>query len=260
LICTPAQLAALAADTSAWGTWQWYALAASIDMAATPDIVIGTSTNVFRGFFDGRGHTIANYHVTRTTDRVGLFGDAYARIERLGMTGVQVSGGAAVGAIVGTLEMGTVSDSYATGSVTGTLSFVGGIAGAPLGLLERTYFVGSVNAYSPGGLTGSDNCSGVPSCVVDSVTSSDITAPMGADRGGPICGECNQAVENPGDYYDSSRACINCAYVSTMGVQQGAPRTSQAALFDETMLPLSKWDFAMTWTANAGSAPTLRVH
>ncbi|MYC07556.1 MAG: hypothetical protein F4X57_10375 [Chloroflexi bacterium] len=118
---------------------------------------IGSNYSRFTGVFDGGGHTIANLFINRSTrDYVGLFGivGSSGKVRNLGLTGVSVTGAFAVGGLAGYNNSGTISASYATGSVSGTLQ-VGGLAGRNSGTISASYATGTVSGTGyPGGLVG----------------------------------------------------------------------------------------------------------
>lgn len=114
-------------------------------------------TSTFTGTFDGLGHTISNLTINRTTiDLVGLFGytGTGSAIRNVGLVGGSVSGMGFVGGLVGS-NTGTVSNSYATGSVSGSNNYVGGLVGNNQGIVSSSYATGSVSGGgSVGGLVG----------------------------------------------------------------------------------------------------------
>ena len=84
----------------------------------------------FGATFDGNGHTISNLFIDRSsTSNVGLFGraDSYSVIRNTGLLSVNVTGHDYVGGLAG-WNSGTITASYATGSVTGD-DEVGGLVG-----------------------------------------------------------------------------------------------------------------------------------
>src|SRR3546814_15771842 len=86
-------------------------------------------TTLFRSFtggFDGQGHAIGGLTIDRSSaDYVGLFGyQSAGTITRIGLIDGSVTGHYNVGGLVGYRYGGSVSQSYATGSVSGN-SFVG---------------------------------------------------------------------------------------------------------------------------------------
>ena len=117
----------------------------------------------FTATFDGNDKIIANLFIKNTAAvQVGLFGcvgGEGSRVERLGVRNVNVTGRDAVGGLVG-YSWGTISASYATGSVTAIGGGVssgraGGLVGYNSGPISASYATGSVTGnYSVGGLAG----------------------------------------------------------------------------------------------------------
>ena len=142
-----------------------FLLCADIDLSAytgTSFNIIGASwPNVFRGVFDGSGHTISNFTYSSTeTDFIGLFGyvdGGDAEIKNLGLIDPNVEAGTGnrVGLLVGRLSRGTISGCYAEGgSVSGSF-IVGGLVGFSWGTINNCYSTGSVSGTSAvGGLVG----------------------------------------------------------------------------------------------------------
>ena len=97
-------------------------------------IGVGSSETSFTATFEGNGHAIRNLFINRTTfledaGAAGLFGftGPPAVIRGIGLIDVRVTGLASVGSLVGE-NQGVISDSYATGLVSGT-THVGGLVG-----------------------------------------------------------------------------------------------------------------------------------
>ena len=115
----------------------------------------------YNAIFEGNGRTISNLFINRSAaDDIGLFGavDDSARIYRVGLEDVNVTGGNKVGALVGHSSGGRIRDSYVTGSVGGTTN-VGGLVGEAKSRSEirASYSRASVDASGgrAGGLVGS---------------------------------------------------------------------------------------------------------
>jgi len=156
-----------------------YALGSNIDATATSAWNAGTGfapvgnfTTQFTGNFDGLGHTISNLFINRpTTGNVGLIGCSGTAIQNVGLVGGSVSGAnnmangmtKFVGGLVG-INLGTVSNSYATCSVSGS-GQVGGLVGYNGGNISNSYATGNVSGSSSdpvnpvllGGLAGSNS-------------------------------------------------------------------------------------------------------
>jgi hypothetical protein len=137
----------------------------------------------FTGTFDGQGYEIGDLCIDRPDENgVALFGaiDVGGVIEKVEMVDGDVTGGCyCVGGLVG-MNIGTISDCYATGSVTGNYE-VGGLVGWNEGTVSNSCSTGSVsgeghvvgglvglnwygtvnNSYSTGNVTGSHQVGGL---------------------------------------------------------------------------------------------------
>jgi hypothetical protein len=128
-------------------------------------ISINTSPNSFKGTFDGNGHKITGLWINRPANEyVGLFGKiGDTTIKNLG---VEISGSVYghqfVGGIAGSLDGGTITNSYVSGSVASTgNSDVGGVVGGIAGYVHgasitNSYSTGSVSSsgHNVGGIAG----------------------------------------------------------------------------------------------------------
>ncbi|MEN6319660.1 MAG: filamentous hemagglutinin N-terminal domain-containing protein, partial [Syntrophaceae bacterium] len=148
-----------------------YALGKDIDASATSGWNSGagfapignSSTNSFSGTFDGLGHTITSLFIYRpNTYYVGLFGytGSSATIKNIGLSNSNITGAQITGGLAGNND-GTITNSYTTGSVTGTgwtapASDVGGLVGFNAGTIINSYSSATVtdNGNSDGGLVG----------------------------------------------------------------------------------------------------------
>ena len=125
---------------------------------------IGTSQHPFTATFKGNGYTISNLRVNRPdSDYIGLFAvidgsESDVVIEGLGLTDVDIVGGAHVGGLVGTNRAGDIRRSYVVGSVTtrgnGTSAMVGGLVGRNVaGFISESYAETQVKANLAAGLS-----------------------------------------------------------------------------------------------------------
>ena len=141
----------LGADIAASGTSTW-----NSNSGFSP---IGDITTLFTGTLDGLGHTISGLTISRTsTNLVGLFGytSTASVIKNVGLTSGSVAGQNYVGSLAG-FSLGTISNSYATGTVSGTSS-MGGLVGAlETGTITSSYATGGVSGATAGGLVGLQN-------------------------------------------------------------------------------------------------------
>jgi hypothetical protein len=107
----------------------------------------------FNGSFDGQGYEIRNLFVYRPDESwVGLFGASSGVIRNVGVLDCDVTGSQQVGGLAGTAH--TVSNCYATGTVTGD-DAVGGLVGwHTYGTVTNCYATASVTGNYAGGLVG----------------------------------------------------------------------------------------------------------
>ena len=126
---------------------------------------VGTTSSSFKGRFDGQGHTISGLYINRPSQNyVGLFGYGTTGISiaNVGLVGDTVSGMGYVGSLAGLISGGTVSNSYATGSVIGGSSggFAGGLVGQNNGVISNSFATASVRvgdkSGDDGGLVGAN--------------------------------------------------------------------------------------------------------
>ena len=149
-----------------------------------------TDNAPYTATFDGRGNTISNLYINRSTTFVGLFAflGTGSNLRNLGIEGGSVTGTGAtgglvggnfgiisacyatgnvsgtinVGGLVGSSSNGTISDCYATGVTTGTERNVGGLVGRNTATISACYATGDATgtANYVGGLVGWNNTGG----------------------------------------------------------------------------------------------------
>ena len=120
---------------------------------------IGTNLAPFTATFEGKGFEIRNLYINKPTqDYVGLFGYVSGTsmlINSVGVVNTYVKGYNYTGGLVGIQSGGTITNSYASGSVSGN-NYTGGLVGIQSGgTITNSYASGSVsgNNYT-GGLVG----------------------------------------------------------------------------------------------------------
>ncbi len=152
-----------------WATGVYIELGRDLDMSTvTGEIPIGTSySNTYQGNFDGKGHVIRNLDIDlSTTDYVGLFGYTYgATISNLGVEDASIKGDNQVGIFCGNNNVSTISDCYATGSVTGSGNNVGGFCGLNYFTISNCYATGNATGSSSvGAFCGCNNGGSISNC------------------------------------------------------------------------------------------------
>ena len=119
----------------------------------------------FSAKFNGNSHAIANLMINRSSaddGDAGLFGNTSGAITNLGVLNVNIIGRSSVGGLAGS-NSGTITNSYATGTVKGSSSndSVGGLVGLNSlrsGTIGNSYAMGKVSGpgANVGGLVGSN--------------------------------------------------------------------------------------------------------
>jgi hypothetical protein len=116
----------------------------------------------FSGDFNGNKHTISNLTITGVS-YLGLFGqlDAAANISNLGLETVEVTGTRSyVGGLAGEND-GSITSSYSTGLVKG-FNNAGGLVGKSEGSITSSYSTSLVTGnYYVGGLVGENDCGSI---------------------------------------------------------------------------------------------------
>lgn len=112
--------------------------------------------DAFNGSYDGNGYVIRNLRVVRTGN---TYSSLFGRVKYPGILAsikledVSVSGGDGTGGLAGYVEGATISDSYVTGTVSGTGYYTGGLVGT---LSSSTIN----NSHSTATVTGNDRYTG----------------------------------------------------------------------------------------------------
>jgi len=141
-----------------------YYLTQDIDCDVTPYNTgegfepIGNNTNPFNGIFDGQNYTINGLFINRSSmDYIGLFSymGSGGKIKNVGLIDINVDGKENVGGLVALNYPGVdITNSYVTGSVSGSYA-VGGLVGEnDWGTINKCYAI--INVYGPwgGGIVG----------------------------------------------------------------------------------------------------------
>jgi len=156
-------------DSTTAGYWELTSPTANGGKGWQP---IGTDDDPFTGTLDGQGFEIRDLFVNRPADEsfVGLFGyvGEGGVVGNIGMANTTVTGDVFVGGLVG-VNLGTVSNSYSAGSVSG-YDVVGGLVALNYGNMSYCHCTGSVTGTGSvsevggiGGLVGM-NCGNISYC------------------------------------------------------------------------------------------------
>lgn len=114
-----------------------------------------------KGIFDGNGYTISGLNITGSGNNKGLFGKVTGKLQNVNIEGkIELSGDSAhVGALVGELHDGTISNVVSSVEITNSsgsvLAHVGGIVGSLYdSSVDKCIFTGNINLYSSGDCIG----------------------------------------------------------------------------------------------------------
>lgn len=92
-------------------------------------VPIGAINDQFTGELDGKGFTISDIFQDRTNDLAGLFYLPNAVIKNVKMTDVDIDGGNGIGALIGRMAGGTITNCSSTGSIIVGSDQMGGLIG-----------------------------------------------------------------------------------------------------------------------------------
>src|SRR5690606_846301 len=109
---------------------------------------IGSDGANFTGSYNGQGFRVDSLKITRPgQDNIGFFGfvNSTDTLKNIAITNCSIQGSNATGGLVGKNYGGTISNSYATGSVPGS-DYIGGLVGNNFyGTISNSYATGSVS-------------------------------------------------------------------------------------------------------------------
>ena len=198
-IATAAQLALVAKKAAAGQTYGvYYKQIADIDLAGNYWNGIGTdASTAFSGYYDGGNFEIKNLYIDKPEySNVGLFGYiANADLINIRLSGVDVTGGGYVGALVGYNQAGDIANCHVlSGTVQSAGSYVGGLVGVfyPAGnnhnqLLAPDYIMASSSAAS---VSGSSLVGGLVGMITNRKGTVTSNSPGTGRRGNILIKDC----------------------------------------------------------------------
>jgi len=152
---------------ASWSTSAHYRLMNNIDLTGKPNWTpIGDAATGFTGTFNGNGKTITGMtNAPNSTTDQGMFSylNTGSVVRNLGLENVNIRGTRYVGGFTGE-NSGTIENCFVTGSITGTGTDVGGIAGTISvgGTIQNCYVIANITGKDDlGGITGYVASSGV---------------------------------------------------------------------------------------------------
>ncbi|MFH1869181.1 MAG: filamentous hemagglutinin N-terminal domain-containing protein [Pseudomonadota bacterium] len=277
-----------------------YVLGANVTATTNPWVPIGDTGAAFTGKFDGLGHTVDGLtrpNTDNATTGIGLFGQSDGEIRNVGVTNVNVAGSQNVGGLAG-INAGIISNSYSTGTVTGSdkdagaqqVGSIGGLVGRNDGNISGSYSSATVTATSGdqgaggamdfmqggiGGLAGSSQSPITNSYATGAVTgTSDVGGLVGFTMGaigasystGAVTGT-NNAGGMVGFLFEPPFAppLLADTFWDTTTSGQGASAAGAAASTGlvtadmKVQANFTSWDFTDTWVIRENNSyPLLR--
>jgi PKD repeat protein len=175
-----------------------YVLVSDVDCSSYSGFSsFGYQDNPFTGVLDGQGHVVENLTIDEpNSPYVGLIGylGSGGEVKNIGVVNADITGGGFnVGGLVGVNDGGSVSNSFSTGSVSGSFYYVGGLVGANRGSgsVSNSFSTGSVSASdlfsTEGGLVGYNHPQGSVSSSYWDTESSGQSSGIG-DGSGDVTG------------------------------------------------------------------------
>jgi len=199
-------------------------------------VPIGTSSNGFSGYYDGKGFEITGLFINRSgTDDVGLFGyGTQDTLVNMVLIDVDVTGQDKTGALIGrNTNTVKIPNSYATGKVTGATS-VGGLVGQ----IDTGALIDS--SFSSTSVTGTTNTGGVIGFSTNGVTAThnySVGAVLGSSNVGGFVGSATGSNTYTNSYWNTE----------TSGQASSALGTGLSTAQMKAQSNFSGWDFTNTW-------------
>lgn len=253
-----------------------FALFNDIDASATANwnagagfVPIGNCAGGFEGRFDGLGHVVVDPVINLGSSQcVGLFGAlGIGRVLRnVGVDGGSVRGLSLVGGLVGYNDAGTISNAYASASVTAEMVDGGGLVGFTTGDVSDAYATGSVTVIgpAPGGQSGAGGLTAGNRGAIRHAWASGRVTSSGSNVGGLVGLGMNGSVSD--SYWDSfstgQSSGVGVANagstVTNVNTVTSAPAQSGATNYAYKQSAYASLDFGSTWAAFDGTRPFLQ--
>lgn len=211
-----------------------FRLNTDLDLINEPDFYIPS----FSGEFDGNGHKISNIKLNYPNqDFIGFFGvvEEGAKVENIGLIGVNITGKDQVGGLVGNL-LGAVNNSYTTGVVEGE-NQVGGLVGRHGAQPSMTI----TNSWSSVQVSGESNIGGLvgfneSSTITNSYSTGRVTG--SGTVGGLVGNSSNSPITN--SFWDTQTSGLE---TSSGGVGKSTLQMKSLLTFNESWDILDIYDF-----------------
>ncbi|MRN53029.1 S-layer homology domain-containing protein [Paenibacillus monticola] len=247
------------------GAGLYFNLTADIDLSSyTNWEPIGTVDNEFMGNMDGNGFEINNLKIDSQGHYYsGLFGFSDGIITNMILDDIEVKGAYTVGGLVA-WNYGTISNSYATGSMSGDTA-VGGLVGINSGSISNSYATGSMDGFFyVGGLVGENYHGSISnSYATGSVSRNRYLGGLVGYNEGPISNSyaTGSVIGNNdmGGLVGYNTTTINHSFYdsNTTGQLDTGNSTGKTTEEMQNSSTFSDWDFSEDWYMLSGQYPKL---
>jgi filamentous hemagglutinin family protein len=260
-----------------------YALGRDIDASGTAEwddgkgfVPIGTGTDQFTGTLDGQGHVVSGLYINRTGG-IGLFGyvGTSGTITRIGVVDASVVSTLDDVGLLAAYNYGSITASYATGSVSTARSFIGGLVGRNFGTIDNSYATATVSgAGRLGGLVGYNSGTITDSYATGTVTGSTqwVGGLVGVNAAGASIersyssGGVGGTQTAVGGLVGSNSGTVSASYwdMDTSGQSSGIGEGSTTGATGLTSAQARSsdsytgWDFSTVWYQAGDMRPILR--
>ncbi|VVB74877.1 Uncharacterised protein [uncultured archaeon] len=221
----------------------------------------------FTGKLDGNGRIISNLFIRPpTVAYLGLVGWNSGTITNVGLADVNIKTEYGIAGGIAGRNVGTISNSYVTGVISGATGWDGGIAGISPGVIRNTYSSVSISALEYiGGISGSQgtviNSFSTGQTIAGNIGVAGLIGILGTATNsfaaGSVSGNSSVGgVVGSGSavnsYWDITRTGQasggNCSAPDCIGVNSG--NSNSAWAYYDTNQPMSSWG---TWTNISGN-------
>lgn len=229
-------------------------------------ISIGSSASYTGGIAGSAnyGTLIKNCHVTGSISTItsnysgtGGIAGGISRGSRVSVSSSSVSvtgSGGRKGSFAGTILAASIEDSFASGSVTGGVTIIGGLIGEVGGgsRILNSYYIGSTvsGGTKIGGFAGEVE---PDTLIVNSFATGNVSGSSASNIIGGFAGEVDPSATLTNNFRSSAATCDN---TGAGNCNSHATAAAVADLQNPALEPVASWDQTYTWNSPGAAYPT----
>ena len=211
-------------------------------------VPVGNSSTNFTGALDGQSHYVTGLAINQgslSNVPTGLFGivGSTGTVGNLGLNAATVIGDTLNTGMLAGINSGTISNSYAAGSVQGQ-AHVGGLVGSNTGSITNAYATGSVQG-------GVGNVSGTAVTTVGGLVGINSGTVTDTYAAGTVPSTAN--VVSGSGLVGSNSGTVSSSYWNTDTTPAGSVGSGLSTASLEQQASYSGWNFASVWTLYNGN-------